>query len=156
MKNTAVFLLITSLFLMSCKNNPEQTTENTPTIEHSEAVHPEQVGWEDDIELDQGNQWQVERGTTAGVQRMSQILKNTTARSTQEYRELGQELEQEKKNLDSQRTRNNNVSDENLDIYLEPLDEKIKQLQEVESEEEGARLKSELERHLYAYSNYFV
>lgn len=155
MRTTAIFAMILSVFITGCKNNEEQTSETTPPIEHKEAVHPEQVGWEDDIELDQGRQWEVNRETTEGVQRISQILEDDTSSSVEEYRELGNRLEEEKNNLNSGRT-NNGASDENLDIYLGPLDQKIQQLQEVESEEEGARIKSDLEQHLYAYSNYFV
>lgn len=155
MRTTAIVTLIISIFFTGCRDNQEQPAETTPQIEHKDAVHPENVGWEDDLELDEGNQWKVNRGTTEGIQRMSQLLEERSTNSVEEYRRLGDDLEEENNNIDRERT-NNGSSDENLDIYLKPLKEKIEQLQEVESEEEGASIKSELEQHLYAYSNYFV
>lgn len=155
MRTTTIFTFILCFIFMGCKDNREQNPKTTPPIQHEEAVHPEQVGWEDDIQLDDGKQWRVGRGTTEGIQGMSTILENDSSGTVEEYRDLGKRLEEEKNNLDNERI-NDSPSDENLDIYLEPLDQKIQELQEVESEEEGARIKSELEQHLYAYSNYFV
>ena len=155
MKTTAIVTLIISIFLTGCRDNQEQPAETTPQIEHKDAVHPENVGWEDDMELDEGTQWEVDRGTTEGIQRMSQLLEEKPTNSVEEYRRLGDDLEKEQNNIDRENNANG-ASKRNLDIYLEPLNEKIEQLQEVDSEEEGARIKSELEEHLYAYSNYFV
>lgn len=155
MKTTLFITLMFSILLTGCKDN-RQTEEVNPAIEHKEAVHPEQVGWEDDIELDEGKQWQVDRGTTEGVQGMSGLLKNSNPGSVEEYRELGERMEEERNNLENGRTGEENASNDNLNIYMDALNEKIQELQEVESVEEGSRIKSELEQHLYAYSNYFV
>lgn len=153
MRITTILSLILTVLLTGCRNNEEQTTENPP-IEHNEAVHPEHVGAEDDIELNNGDQWEVNKQTTEGVENLSQVLENNTASTVEEYRELGNKLEEEKNNLDSTATANQPYSP-NLDTYLERLEEKISQLQEVETEEEGERLTSELEDILSSYSNYF-
>jgi hypothetical protein len=155
MKTTIILTLIFSIFLTGCKEN-RQTEEINPTIEHKEAVHPEQLGREDDIELDEGNQWQVDKETTEGVQGMSGLIKNSNPGSVEEYRELGERMEEERNNLKNERTGEENASSKNLNIYMDALNEKIQELKEVESVEEGSRIKSELEQHLYAWSNYFV
>ncbi|GHA34506.1 hypothetical protein GCM10007103_14930 [Salinimicrobium marinum] len=155
MKTTVILALLFSIFSTGCKDN-RQTEKVNPTIDHEEAVHPEQVGWEDDIELDNGKQWQVDRGTTEGVQGMSGILKDSDPGTVEEYRELGKRMEEERNALENNRTREESPSNDNLNIYMDALNEKIRELQEVESVEEGSRIKSELEQHFYAWSNYFV
>lgn len=156
MRFPAIFIMIFSLFISGCNGlqNREQTT-NTNTVEREDAATSQPVRWQDSIQLNAGNPWQMNRETTEGMGRISERLRNDEAGTVEEYRELGNELQRERENLDRSRTPNN-PSDDNLNLYLEPLDEKIRQLQEVESVEEGDRLKSELEQHLHAYSDYFV
>lgn len=156
MKNIVICTLFSIVVITGCRENREVTeTETTPAIDHSQAVHPEGTGWEDDIQLDNGSQWKVNRETTEGVQSMSSTIKNRPTRTVEEYRELGNDLEQKRENLNRNQLEEG-PSNDNLQIYMKPLNEKIKELQEVETLEEGARLKSELEKHLYTYSNYFV
>ena len=154
MKTNFIFALILCAVLTGCRDNQEQNSDTVTPLEDSEAVHPEQVGNEDDIQLDNGNQWQVKRATTEGVQRMREIIQNNSSRTVEEYRELGEYLSEEQIKLD--RHTEHAPATQNLELYLAPLDEKIEQLQEVNTAEEGARLKSELEQHLSTYSNYFV
>lgn len=150
-----VMLGLLILFLAGCRNNQEKSTETAPPIEHEEAVHPEQTGSEDDIELDNGNKWKVDRGTTEGIQRISELVKETPTRSVEDYRELGNKLEEEKRRFDNQ-TQENQRADESLKTYLEPLEEKIGQLQAVNSTEQGEKLKAEIEEHLQNYSGNFM
>lgn len=156
MRFPAISILIFSLVISGCNGlqNREQTT-TTNAIEREETATSQPVRWQDSIQLNEGRPWQMNRETTEGMGRISERIRNSRAETVEEYRELGNELQRERQNLDRSRTPNN-PSDDNLNLYLEPLDEKIRQLQEVESVEEGDRLKSELEQHLHAYSDYFV
>lgn len=156
MKFSAIFTIVLSLFISGCNGlqNREQNTDMN-TVESAQTEPPVREEWEDLIQLDEGKPWQVNRATNEEMRRISERLEESNPTTVEEYRELGNELERDRENVESSRT-GNNPSDDNLNIYLEPLDAKIQQLQEVESVEEGDRLKSELEQHLYAYSNYFV
>lgn len=156
MKFSAVFMIVLSLFISSCNGlqNQEQNNEISP-VESPQEESPELVSWEENMELDEGKPWQMNPSTTEGMNRISERLEESDPQTVEEYRELGNQLERDRENIETSRS-GENPSDDNLNIYLEPLDAKIQQLQEVESLEEGGRLKSELEQHLYAYSNYFV
>lgn len=158
--NILALIILTTLF--GCRGNQDEATENETLVDTTQAVPEGYTGWEEDIYLDRDEPWKANIGTTEGIQRMSEILETRSATTVEEYRELGDALQEERNRLQEERESldEENVDptpmDENLDIYLEPLNEKIEQLQEVRSVEEGARLKSDLEKHLYAYSNYFV
>lgn len=156
MKFSTVVTIVLSLFFLGCNGlqNQEQNNE-IDHVESRQTASPELVEWEESIELDEGKPWQMNRTTTEGMRSISERLEESDPETVEEYRELGKQLERDRENVESSRTESN-PSDDNLNIYLEPLDAKIRQLQEVESLEEGGRLKSELEQHLYAYSNYFV
>lgn len=148
------FLILFALALvMSCKNNEEQRLETDSSIDHQQAVHPENVGDLDDIELNNGELWKVEPEMSEGIQRISGIVENSDPQSADNYRDLGRRLEEERKNLEDKR--DNQPYDTNLNIYFGPLEQKIKALQEVNSIEEGERLKAEIEKHLQAYTSYF-
>lgn len=153
MRITTILPLLVAILLTGCRNNEEQTTENPP-IEHKEAVHPGHVGEEDDIVLDNGDQWEVNRETTEGVEEFSQLLQNSTASSVEEYRELGNRLKEEKNNLASTTVPGQSYS-QSLETYLSRLEEKISQLQEVDSAEEGERITSEIQKVLSSYPDYF-
>lgn len=154
MRIIITLMTISALLLLTGCKNREHTVEPRPEDE-TLAESPDTSRWEDDIQLNQGAPWEMNRETTEGIRNMSSMLENTPARTVEEYRELGNALEEQRKNI--YRTNNQEgPSNDNLKIYLGPLNEKIRQLQEVRSIEEGSRLKSELEKHLYTYSNYFV
>lgn len=153
MRILTIFSFFLTVLLTGCRNNEEQTTENPP-IEDTEVVNPEYGGAEDDIQLNKGDQWEVNRQTTEAVERMSRVLQNNSASTVEEYRELGDQLEEEKSRLESTLTLNEPYT-QSLDTFLDRLGEKIDQLQEVASEEEGARLRSEIQEQLSSYSGYF-
>lgn len=150
-----IFLLLTAFALFtSCKNNEEQSTETASPIDHQQAVHPENVGDLDDIELNEGELWQVEPEISEGIRRISETVENSNPQSAEDYRNLGNKLEEERKNLENYR-KNDQPYDTNLDIYLKALDQKTEELKQVSSETEGARLVAEIENHLEDYSSYF-
>ena len=156
MKVTAIFSLILSLMILSGCNEGKQTKEEKePAIDHIQNPHPGHVTWENDMQLDKGSPWEVNQETTAGIQKMTQLMDSFSTGTVEEYRQLGNRLEEESANVDTTRTRNE-PSDKSMEVYMNALNEKIRQLQEVNSEEEGEKLKSEIEEQLDSYSDYFV
>lgn len=150
-----IFLLLTAFALVTgCKNPEEQGREPASPIDHQQAVHPENVGDLDDIQLDNGDLWKVEPEISEGIQRISEIVGNSNPQSADEYRELGRKIEEERKNIEDKRE-NNKPYDTHLNIYIRHLEQKIEALQEVNSEEEGEHFKAEIEKHLQAYTSYF-
>lgn len=150
-----IFLFFITLALVtSCKNNKDQNSKSSSPIDHQQAVMPENVGDLDDIELNEGKLWQVSSEISKGIQRLSEIVEKSDPRSADDYQSLGRRLEGKWKNIEGQRE-SDQPYDSNLNIYLRALEQKIKGLQEVNSEEEGARIKAEIERNLQAYSSFF-
>lgn len=155
MKTTFIFIVLLLILNSGCNRIQEQNSEPAAPAEQQKATYHQQENWEENIRLDEGRKWKISRRTTEGINTMSGVLQQDSANSVEEYRELGRRLQEERTGVEDGRT-GSDPSDDNLNIYLNPLDQKIRQLQEVQSVEEGARLKSEIEKHLYAYSNYFV
>ncbi len=103
------------------------------------------VGNLDDIELTEGELWEVDPEILEGIDRISQTLEKSNPESIDDYRALGRKLEEGRKNLEDQRE-STQPYDSNRSIYLGPLEQKTEALQEVDSKEEGERLKAEIEK----------
>ncbi len=131
-------------------NSPSPVTEKT--VEHDQS---QSVVWKKDIQLNQGTQWKANRETTEGILKMTRLLSQSSPSTPEEYRELGNALNEEK-NLVIKRCTMKGPSHDNLHIYLQPLIGKIGELQEVNSAEKGELLISEIEEHLKAYHSYFI
>ena len=147
----SVFILMTG-----CRDKETPVTESSPVAE--ETVKPnleQQAVWKKDIQLNQGTQWKANRETTEGILKMSEILAKSSPSSPEDYRVLGDALNEEK-NLVIKRCTMKGPSHDNLHIYLQPLIGKIGELQEVDSAEKGELLISEIEEHLEAYHSYFI
>ena len=157
MKKTLILLLAVTLF-SGCKNEEEQTSEIPETaapIDHEQAVQPGDVGDMDDIQLDQGEPWEVKPEISESMEQISGLISDRSFQTATEYRELGAELEEERKELENILETDADYNS-NLRIYLSSLDEKIKQLKQVSSTQEGDRLITELEQQLQLYPNYFL
>lgn len=154
MRASAFGILLLSLIFSGCNNNNnKQQSSAAIAVE----LHPEEelLVWEKEIELDRGSKWIANKGTTAGVNKMSAIIENSTPSTVNEYKELGDSLISEINILIAECTMKG-PSHDNLHIFLEPLVIKAAQLEQTFSEEEGARLTSEIDQHLRAYHKYFL
>ena len=99
----------------------------------------------DDIQLDQGEPWEVKPEISEGIERISELISDHSFQSTADYQELGVNLEEERKEL--QKALETDVDyRSNLKIYFASLDKNISQLKQVNSIQEGDRLVSELEQ----------
>ena len=153
MRNIFLILLGVTLFT-ACKNNEEKAADPAAPIDHQQAVHPENVGDLDDIELNNGDLWQVDTEISDQIRMMDQTLESSSPQTVEDYRALGNDLKEQKTMLDNQRQTGKEY-DSNLNLYLGPLEENINKLQNVDSIEEGERLTSSIEQNLQTYSSYF-
>lgn len=153
------FIIIAStvLVLMAGCREKETTVNNSSQVAEETIRHPQgqQEVWKKDIQLNQGTQWTANRETTEGILEMTRLLSQASPSSPDEYRELGNALNEEK-NLVIKRCTMKGPSHDNLHIYLQPLIGKIGELQEVHSAEKGEQLISEIQEHLKAYHSYFI
>lgn len=155
MKNL-LFLLFVSIFVFGCGENQEKDAPVITSAEEFEAEPQEDhLAWQQRIQLNAGEMWKANRETTEGILEMSHIVEKTDASSPEEYRSLGNELNEEK-NLVIKRCTMKGPPHDNLHIYLQPLMAQIAELQEVTSAERGKQLVSEIKAHLSAYHSYFI
>ena len=154
MKSVFVLLLMT-IFVSGCQENQEKEVTAISSTEET-AVKPQNPqSWEQEITLHEGAQWKANRETTEGILQMSNMTEEFTASSPQEFRALGDALNEEK-NLLIKRCTMTGASHANLHIYLQPLLAKIAELQETSTREEGEQLLQEIKEHLSAYHSYFI
>lgn len=156
MKKTLILLFVVILFA-ACKNEKEQRSEmneTAPKIDHEQAVHPENVGELDDIQLNQGEPWEVKPEISERIDRISQTISDYSLEATKDYRELGAKLQEEKKELETL-IESNAEYRSNLEAYLNSLEEKIERLRQVSAVQEGKRLVDEVEEQLQRFSSYF-
>ncbi len=152
-----IIITCSFIFLMTgCREKENTNNASSPVEEETtKNTQKEQEIWKSDIRLDQGNQWHANRETTEGILNMTRLLAQASPSLLEDYRELGNELNEEK-NLIIKRCTMKGASHDNLHIYLQPLIGKIGELQEVESVEQGELLIADIEEHLQAYHSYFI
>lgn len=156
MKPLIIIASTVLILLAGCKEK-ETTVNNSSQVAEETIIHAQSqpAVWKEDIQLNQGTQWPANRETTEGILEMTRLLSQASPSSPEEYRELGNALNEEK-NLVIKRCTMKGPSHDNLHIYLQPLIGKIGELQEVDSAEQGERIISEIQEHLEAYHSYFI
>lgn len=157
----AVLLGATTVFLHSCKNNPNK--QNTGSQSKPDQVQVEDPSpnvtisndaWNHQIQLDRGSKWLANAETTLGVSKMRNAMIEFKGRSVSEYRALGDELNALKNTIVKECTMTG-PSHDNLHIWLHPLIEKIEVLQNINSEASGAQMVQDIEQHLNGYYDFF-
>lgn len=160
MRRTIIAIAVLSLAI-SCKegqkkNSPETET-NMETVNHGSHSGTTQVpddAWVDEIVLDNGIKWRANKETTDGVAEMLSLISESKASTSAAYRKLGDSLNEIKNTVVKECTMEG-ASHDNLHVWLHPLIEKIELLQKAESDEEGAKLTSNIKNHLEGYFDYF-
>lgn len=157
----AMLLLLSTVFLLGCKQSTKGTTSDT---KHAQAKDSNEKalqskedfanGWVNEIQLDQGNKWQANVETTIGVSKMWSIIDHTAPRTVSEYRQLGNELNDLKNTLVKECTMTG-PSHDNLHVWLYPLIKKIEALQNVDNEKSGRQLTQNIAPHLKTYDDFF-
>lgn len=152
MKISQILTLLFGILIIGCN----ETAEKTPgTTAEKHTVQKQQLSdWKADIELDGGSKWIANPETTEGIEKMQQLVENSAPATPEDFRSLGDQLNDEKNLLLKQCTMKGSAHN-NLHIYLQPLMGRIGELQEVESAERGKELIAEIQEHLKAYYNYF-
>lgn len=154
MKRTIFTALVVLLAFGSCKQNEQKPTEPAPA-EKAEFEQDNAAVWKDDISLDEGRMWKANQETTEGILAMSSLVENSSPSNVEEYRELGNSLN-EKINEVIKKCTMKGPSHDNLHIYLQPLIEKIAALQEAPTTQKAEELVGEIRQHLKDYHSYFV
>ena len=157
----AVLLGATTIFLHSCKNNPNKqnsSSQSKPDQVQVEEPSPKVAisndAWNHQIQLDRGSKWLANAETTSGVSKMRNAIIEFKGRSVSEYRALGDELNALKNTIVKECTMTG-PSHDNLHMWLHPLIEKIEALQNIDSEASGVQMVQDIEQHLNGYHDFF-
>lgn len=156
MKNSVIISFFLLLLLAGCKEKEAQAvTPEAPEKEEIIEDLQEEPAWKQDIQLNNGQQWQANTETTEGILKMTELIEKSKPSNPEDFRRLGNELNEEK-NLVIKRCTMKGPSHDNLHIFLQPLIGKIGELQVVETTEKGQQLLTEIMKHLEAYHSYFI
>lgn len=161
MKRKAFLLLAISLLIISCKEtkkeNSDEVENTTETVDHgSHAVAAQELDnvWANDIVLNNGTKWQANKETTDGVEAMLLLINETNPSTIDDYKELGEKLNDVKNTVVEECTMKG-PSHDNLHIWLYPLIKKIELLQHSETTTEGTETLTGITDNLNAYYTYF-
>lgn len=139
-------LLLSGLFILlvaACKNNNSITTETSHHAEHAALVA-----------LNNGQRWNANLETTAGIQKMSSLFKELPEQPTREdYKSLKSRLDHEFDMILQNCTMTGEAHDQ-LHNYLMPLKEMMGDL-DSNSAEEAKMASDNIQHHLMEYDNYF-
>jgi hypothetical protein len=142
---------------MNCKQtvkedaNPKETqltnskTDKVPQLNND---------WVAEMALNNGIKWEANLETTFGVDAMGQLILETETRSIEDYRNLGNALNEIKNGIVQECTMTG-ASHDNLHVFLHPLIQKIELLQKTPTTDMGATIKESITGHLKSYYTYF-
>jgi len=157
MKKGIITAAILSVLLVGCKDNK---TLNTETSSETEMTHDHNTdlvlnnSWIDEIQLDNGNQWEANSETNEGVEKMLDLTKSRNPQTVDDYHGLAKDLN-EVKNYVVRECTMKGASHDNLHVFLHPLIDKIDALGKVSSEKEGQRTTEAIQENLELYQKYF-
>ena len=160
-RGMAILLGASTIFLNSCKNNPNRQSsdsQSNPGQVQVEEVSPNvsvaHDAWTDEIQLDHGSKWLANVETTLVVSKMLTALNGFNGSSVSAYQALGDDLN-ELKNIIVKECTMTGPSHDNLHIWLHPLIEKIEALQNTDSKVSGVQMVQDIEQHLNGYYEFF-
>ena len=157
MKLKITFLIVLSLNFINCKQEVKVEAKSKDTVisttKNNKAPHLNN-NWVAEMALNNGAKWEANLETTSGVANMAKLIGETKTISVEDYRNLGDSLNNVKNTLVKECTMTG-ASHDNLHIFLHPLIQKIELLQKTGSAETGAQIKESITGHLNAYYIYF-
>lgn len=155
MKKLVISIVLVAVALTSCKNNENQEKTNT-TTEIVQELESDilSTNWMQDIKLNEGSKWEANIETTAGVEKMQELLKTQTTTSIEDYHQLARLLN-ENKNYVIKKCSMKGASHDNLHVWLLPLIAKIEALSKIKTVENASQIKKSIEDNVNAYSTYF-
>ncbi|MCX7549103.1 hypothetical protein OS188_14190 [Xanthomarina sp. F1114] len=165
MKKTILSFAMLAFILSSCNNKKEEAAteqtiqepvevvshENHDTHHASSALNND---WMNEIQMDNGSQWEANIETTDGVNDMLKLISESKTETVEDYLGLANKLNERKNTLVKECTMTG-PSHDNLHVFLHPLIEKIDVLLETKTTEEGATALKSIEDNLNAYTTYF-
>ena len=153
MKTKITFLILLSLTFINCKQTVKEEAKsraNTVTVK----VPHLNNDWVGEIALNNGIKWEANLETTFGVDAMGKLISETKTDSIEDYRNLGNALNEIKNDIVQECTMTG-ASHDNLHVFLHPLIQKIELLQKTPTTDEGATIKESINGHLKSYYTYF-
>jgi hypothetical protein len=157
MKLTITFLIVLSLNFINCKQKVKVEAKSKDAV--SSYTKMDQVphlnnNWVAEMTLNNGTKWEANLETTTGVADMAKLIGETKTISVEDYRILGNRLNDLKNSLVMECTMTG-ASHDNLHVFLHPLIQKIELLKKTGSEETGAKIEENIIGHLKADYIYF-
>ena len=155
MKKKIILLVSVITLFVSCKNTKkEEKIKNLKEVNQEQAEGVLNTQWINDIQLNNGNNWEANIETTEGVEKMQELLKSQTTTSIEDYHQLANKLNDIKNNVLKECTMKG-ASHDNLHVWLLPLIAKIDALSEAKTIEDAAKLKQSIEENINGYADYF-
>jgi len=155
MKKIVFIILLIATVVTSCKNTKkEEKIKNLKEVNQEQAEGVLNTQWINDIQLNNGNNWEANIETTEGVEKMQELLKSQTTTSIEDYHQLANKLNDIKNNVLKECTMKG-ASHDNLHVWLLPLIAKIDALSEAKTIEDAAKLKESIKENMNAYFDYF-
>ncbi len=153
MKTKITLLILLALTFMNCKQTVKEkakpqantVTDKVPNLNND---------WVGEMSLNNGIKWEANLETTLGVDAMGKLISETETRSLEDYRNLGNALNNIKNDIVQECTMTG-ASHDNLHVFLHPLIQKIEQLQKTPTTDVGATIKESIKGHLKSYYTYF-
>ena len=149
MKFVYLFLAITYIFACNESHDTSDHDHQSESEVHANDHHH--------LVLNNGEKWQADATTNEAVANMKSTIekfKNKENKSDNEYQQLGQELQQHYADLVKKCTMKGPEHDQ-LHVFLELLQPKIKNLKETGNRSEGEKLVAETEALVSDYYDYF-
>lgn len=157
MKTKIILFAILSLGYLSCKQaiKEDATSKETYiTNEETEKVPHLNNDWVAEMVLNNGMKWEANLETTSGVATMSKLIKETKTFSIEDYRNMGNTLNEVKNNIVKECTMTG-ASHDNLHVFLHSLIQKIELLQKTDNTDAVVKIKQSINGHLKSYYTYF-
>ena len=141
-----LFLAISLLALISCKNNKKEEVIEVNSLYSNT--------WIKEIKLNDGNKWQANSETNEGILKMQNSIKTQPTNTLVEYFALVEQLNVDKNYVIKNCTMKG-ASHDNLHVWLLPLIAKIDALSEAKTIEDAAKLKQSIKENINGYADYF-
>ena len=157
MKTKIILFAILSLGYLSCKQEIKEdatSKETYITNEETEKVPHLNNDWVAEMVLINGMKWEANLETTSGVATMSKLIKETKTFSIEDYRNMGNTLNEVKNKIVKECTMTG-ASHDNLHVFLNPLIQKIELLQKMDNTDAATKIKQSINGHLKSYYTYF-
>lgn len=157
MKTKIIFLMILSLSAINCKQTVKEDTKSADTNITKSALGSGQqlsTDWEEEMVLNNGTKWEANPETNTGIATMSKLVAETKTHYMEDYRNLGNALNEVKNSIVKECTMTG-ASHDNLHVFLHPLIQKIELLQKTDNTDAAAKIKESINGHLKSYYTYF-